>query len=455
MASRLKRISLHGRRKTPSARNVVFHELPGHLSFINAMAMTGRTLTSIMHPPGPAGISTACKDMSFYVSPWSGEDHVTLYEELTDEVDPALVVLDVFFRPAIDATRKQNRLHAFITPNTVIESFPHEQPYLGWLWKYPVYVYASDWAIMGSGIPYPVPWSRIPENIYLNLRYFYALFRMPHYRATQKFLESKGLTDRVSWFNLHNPDVPWFSQTLPGASTPLDVIPPNVTCTGPISLSLSTAEEQSPALARWLAHSPTVLINLGNVFSWTENHATAMAQAVADVLHERTDLQVLWKFRKAVVDAEGTIYGDEFASPVRPFLKSGRVKMEPWLEVDPTSLLETGHIVASVHHGGAGCYHEALGTGVPQVVLPLWLDHYSFAQLVEDVGIGVWGCRETSPYWTAECLRHALLTVLDRSENGIAMREKARRFGDLARRDPGQYVAAREIAKLATSGYGP
>ncbi|RYO94776.1 hypothetical protein DL766_000039 [Monosporascus sp. MC13-8B] len=221
-----------------------------------------------------------------------------------------------------------------------------------------------------------------------------------------------------------------------------------------MSLSLSTAEEQSPALARWLARSPTVMINLGNVFSWTEDHATAMAQAVADVLHERTDLQVLWKFRKAAVDTEGTIYGDEFASPVHPFLESGRVKMEQWLEVDPTSLLETGHIVASVHHGGAGCYHEALGTGVPQLVLPLWLDHYSFAQLVEDVGIGVWGCRETSPYWTAGCLRHALLTVLDRNESGIAMREKARQFGDLARRDPGQYVAAREIAKLAASGYG-
>ncbi|RYO89216.1 hypothetical protein DL764_008613 [Monosporascus ibericus] len=390
MAPRLKRISLHGRRKTPSARDVVFRELPGHLSFINAMATTGRTLTSIMHPPGLAGISTVCKDMSFYVSPWSGEDHVTLYEELTgviDEVDPALVVLDVFFRPAIDATRKQNRLHAFITPNTVIESFPHEQPYLGWLWKYPVS--SSD---------------------------------------------RKGLqTD---------------------ASTPVDIIPPNVTCTGPISLSLLTAEEQSPGLARWLARSPTVLINLGNLFSWTEDHATAMAQAVAAVLHERTDMQVLWKFRKAVVDAEGAIYGDEFASPVHPFLKSGRVKMEPWLDVDPTSLLETGHIVASVHHGGAGCYHEALGTGVPQVVLPLWLDHYTFAQLVEDVRIGIWGCRETSPYWTADCLRHALLTVLDRSENGIAMRENARRFGDLSRRDPGQYVAAREIAKLAASGYG-
>ncbi|RYP71923.1 hypothetical protein DL771_004526 [Monosporascus sp. 5C6A] len=418
MASRLKRISLHGRRKTPSARDVVFHELPGHLTFLNAMAASGRTSTSIMHPPGLAGFS------------------------VIDEVDPALVVLDVFFRPAIHATRKQNRLHAFITPNTLIESFPLEQPYLGWLWN------------MGSGIPYPIPWSRIPENIYMNLRYFYALLRMPHYRATQKFLESKGLTDRVRWFNLHNPDVPWFSQALPGASTPLDVIPPNVTCTGPMSLSLSTAEEQSPALARWLARSPTVLINLGSLFSWTENHAAAMAHAVADVLRERTDLQVLWKFRKAVVDAEGTTYSDEFASPVHPFLESGRVKMEPWLEVDPTPLLETGHIVASVHHGGAGCYHEALGTGVPQVVLPLWLDHYSFAQLVEDVGIGAWGCRETSPYWTAECLRHALLKVLDGSESGIAMREKARRFGDLAQRDPGQYVAARGIAKLAASGYG-
>jgi hypothetical protein len=79
---RLERISELARRKNPSARNIVFHELP-ELSFLTIMGGSGRTLTSIIHPPGRAGVDTICRDMSFYVSPWSGEDHITLLHEFT------------------------------------------------------------------------------------------------------------------------------------------------------------------------------------------------------------------------------------------------------------------------------------------------------------------------------------------------------------------------------------
>ncbi|KAI1753295.1 hypothetical protein F4782DRAFT_497441 [Xylaria castorea] len=48
------------------------------------------------------------------------------------------------------------------------------------------------------------------------------------------------------------------------------------------------------------------------------------------------------------------------SSWLRPYLENGRLKIESWSEVPPVSLLETRHIVASVHHGGAGCYSEAL-----------------------------------------------------------------------------------------------
>ncbi|KAI1410614.1 hypothetical protein F5Y13DRAFT_202088 [Hypoxylon sp. FL1857] len=449
MASRLRRISEYGRQKTSATREVVFHELPGQRTFVSAMVKAGRTLASMIHPPGYAGISTIVGTATFIVSPWSGEDHFTLYQEITDiidEVDPALVVLDPFFRPGIDAARMRNRLYAFISPNPPIDTFPLEQPYRHWLWKYP---------IMGSGISYPVPWRRLPENIYLNLRYHYAMVVMPYYRDIQKFLYSKGLTDRVTFYNLHRSNVPWFTTSLPGASIPLDVIPPNVTCVGPITLSLSTAEEQSPSLAEWLSHAPTVLINLGGLYPWSEDQAAAMAQAVADVLSTTADLQVLWKLLKAPSDDSGATYNDTFAAPLRPFIDSGRVRIEPWLEVDPPSLLETGHIIASVHHGGSGSFNEALGTGVTQMALPQWLDHYSFAQLAEDIGVGVWGCRETSPKWTAACLRDALSTVVGHDEISMAMREKVKQFGDQAQSNPGQYVVAREIAKLAASGHGP
>ncbi|KAJ8128370.1 hypothetical protein O1611_g5264 [Lasiodiplodia mahajangana] len=252
MAARIERVSNYAVRKTPSTENIIFHELPGP-SFLANMVKFGKTLTDAVHPPGVAGATVVSRDMSFYVSPWSGEDHIRIYSKAADiinEVDPALVVLDAFLRPAIDATRNCSRLHAFMSPLTPIESFPLVQPYLGWLWKYPV---------MGSGIPYPIP-----------------MLRMSQAKETARFLKSRGITDRISWFNIHRANVPWLTQALPGASTPLDVIPSNVTFTGPILLTLSPAEEQSPELVKWLARAPTMLINLGSLYSWPEGQAASI-----------------------------------------------------------------------------------------------------------------------------------------------------------------------------------
>ncbi|OTB02617.1 glycosyltransferase family 1 protein [Hypoxylon sp. CI-4A] len=435
MAPRLERVAKHVRQTNPSARDAILHRFPDRLTFIDAMITGGRTVDVIRSPPGLAGIDNLCRDMPFYTAPWTADKHIALYQEtidIIDEVDPALVVLDIFFRPPIEAARQTKRLHAFLTPNPPVDTFVLEQPYLSWLWKYPV---------MASGIPFPVPWSKLPLNIYLNLRYFYNMLFMPGLQETLRALKSKGLNHQISLFDLHRSNTPWFTTSLPGASTPLDYYPPNVTEVGPMMLSLSTVEEENPALAEWLARRPTVLVNLGSVFSWGESQATVMARALAD-------------FRKAPLDAEGATYGDEeFAAPIQKYIDEGRIKMEAWLAVEPTSLLETGHFIASVHHGGSGSYNEALGTGVAHVALPQWTDHYSFAQLTENIGVGVWGCRETSPDWTPDCLHDALSTVIGSGEASIAIREKAKHFGEIARKDPGQYVVAREVAGLAASGY--
>lgn len=69
---------------------------------------------------------------------------------------------------------------------------------------------------------------------------------------------------------------------------------------------------------------------------------------------EHSNAQVIWKFNKR------RDYSDDFLKPIQPYIDSGRVRISNWLEADPFSLLETGHIVASVHHGGSNCYHEAV-----------------------------------------------------------------------------------------------
>ena len=78
-----------------------------------------------------------------------------------------------------------------------------------------------------------------------------------------------------------------------------------------------------------------------------------MSVAIAEVL-SKTGIQLLWKFNKM------GDYSDDVFLPLEPFLKSDRMRTPSWLVADQSSLLETGDIRVSVHHGGANCYHEAI-----------------------------------------------------------------------------------------------
>lgn len=79
MGPRLKRISTARK----PARDIIFHELPDRSYITVGLERPGITISDIVHPPGPAGISTVCRDMPFFVSPWSGEDHFTLFRAFT------------------------------------------------------------------------------------------------------------------------------------------------------------------------------------------------------------------------------------------------------------------------------------------------------------------------------------------------------------------------------------
>ncbi|KAK7415566.1 hypothetical protein QQX98_005812 [Neonectria punicea] len=339
----LERISSFAREKAPGISDVVFHELKG-LTFAQAIMKEGRSFISA---PGRAGIASLAEHIQLWISPWTVEDHVELFEELgtiIDNVDPAVVILDTWFRPAIDATRNKTRQHAFVTPNTLVDNFVASQPLRNMLWKYPA---------PSSGFVFPVPLRNIPENIYMNIRYIYSAMMTPDLSAKKALLRERGLKEPINLFGIHRPDAPWITQTTVGAMIPVDFLPPNVTCAGPILLSGAPASQQDPELAAWLKRAPTVLINLGSNLAYDETRATVMAVAIAGVLSE-IDVQILWKFNKM-----GT-YSDDVLLPLKPHLDSNRLRMPNWLVADPSSLLETGDIVASVHHGGSNCYHEAI-----------------------------------------------------------------------------------------------
>ncbi|KAI0446503.1 hypothetical protein F4803DRAFT_567884 [Xylaria telfairii] len=439
VAPKIARVTSLARRKVKSAKDIHFHELPGPEyaeALSDRMGGLGRkSIRHLIHAPGIRGIDQVMRSVMPAMSPWDGREHLQLFEkatELIQTVDPALVVLDIAMRPTIDAARQNNRLYAYITPNVLADTFWAEQPNGAMFWKY---------SRIGCDFPFPVPWRKIPENIYFTARFIYGVLTRPDSKETRQYLEAHGIKDSIT---LPRPgDRPWISQNLPGASLPLDFVPPNVTSTGPIIFDAEPAAEQDPELVAWLSRAPTVLVNLGSLFTYSEHHATVMAVAIEEVL-AKTDVQVLWKMAKE----EGV--PDNYTLPVKGLIDQGRLRVVDWLTVSPASILETGHIAASVHHGGANCYHEAIAAGIPQVVIPMWLDCYNYAQLAEDVGVGVYATRATAPDWTVEGLRDSLLRVLDEQEEGRQLRSKAKYLGEIARKEPGRYIAAREIARLAS-----
>ncbi|KAB8296392.1 hypothetical protein EYC80_009142 [Monilinia laxa] len=374
--------------------------------------------------------------MELWLMPWTGPEYIDIYREISEileEVDPVMVAVDPLFGPGLDAVRAQGRNHAVLSPNSLKENFVQLQPRGAALWKYPA---------VSSAYTYPVPWYLIPSNIYMNLRLAYSVLIGPVLANKRSFLKKNGIANPLSVFTVYHEDYPWITQGSEELDYPYDIIPENVVQCGPIFLSTAPAAEQDPELANWLKESPTVLINLGSNLNYDETAATEMANAVK-ILLDNSKVQVLWKFNKRHE------FTDQFLDILEETIKSGRVRMSKWIKVDPAALLETGNVIVSVHHGGANCFHEAIGTGIPQVVLPVWVDLYDFAIRVEYLGVGVWGSRNAAPNWTAAELSTALLKVVGDSDEAISMRKRALEISKPYQETPGRIVAAHELSKWA------
>ncbi|KAL5353704.1 hypothetical protein ACLOAV_001744 [Pseudogymnoascus australis] len=428
-------LSRFARQTSPDVRPIKFHALKG-TTYGAALNSVGHFIDETIGAPGVAGIAKLCSDLQKYLMPWTGPEYLALYQEITsilEEVDPAMVAVDSQIGPGLDAIRTLGLQHAILTPNALKDNFADRQPWGAVLWKYPC---------IGSGYTYPVPWHLIPANIYLTLRLAYSVTWTPELTRKKSYLKENGIANPLDFFSVYNKDLVWLTQSSPDADFPMSIIPSNVVACGPIFLSTATAVEQDKELATWLQKAPTVLVNLGSTVNYDKKAATEMARAVKELL-ETSGVQVLWKFNKR------REFPDLFLAELQEFIAQGRLRLEKWIKIDPASLLETGNVVLSVHHGGANCYHEAVGTGIPQMVLPMWVDLYDYATRAEFLGIGVWGNKNSAPYWTAEELGIAFQRVLGDGETATSIRKKAADLGGVSKKDPGRFVAARELAKHA------
>lgn len=111
--------------------------------------------------------------------------------------------------------------------------------------------------------------------------------------------------------------------------------------------------------------------NLGSQFRITAPEALEFALDLRDLLDAAgKDLQVLWKLKQTT---PGFSWGGEWEAVRKAVLaevEADRVRIVGWVQADPCAVLQSGHIVCSVHHGGANSHHEALVASLPQVILP-------------------------------------------------------------------------------------
>ncbi|EJT78299.1 hypothetical protein GGTG_03400 [Gaeumannomyces tritici R3-111a-1] len=435
-------------------RPITFHEIKGFY-FVKSLQESNISITTLTHGPGLKRSASLYEMMPRVISPFSVEDHISIYQQvrrLIEQVDPAVVVLDMLFRPAMEAAQDMNRMRVVLSPNALSDLFAREQPYGQVLWRYPA---------LTSGFPFPLPWRKIPENLAILARLAYHVVFAPGLGEKRRRLREAGVLDPLRLRQIRRDDgVPLITQDMEGAMLPLAYLPPNVTAVGPIAVSVAPAAEQDPELAAWLAGGggggPAVLVNLGSSVRFSERQARAVAGALAVVLERGPPgTRVIWKFRKLEVAPGEPQYADDVVEgPLRRFINEGRVRLPSWLTVDPTALLESGHVAVSVHHGGANVFNEAVLTGVPHVILPLWGDLYSYATLAEYAGLGIWASKQSAPDWTVEELSAAILKLLSEDDPfTVAARAKAKALSAKAKLRLGRDHAADIIAEIAAKGY--
>jgi UDP:flavonoid glycosyltransferase YjiC (YdhE family) len=86
--------------------------------------------------------------------------------------------------------------------------------------------------------------------------------------------------------------------------------------------------------------------------------------------------------------------------------------------------------------------------GVPQVVLPCWLDTFDFASRVEYLGIGVYGSRKSSPGVEAVELSGALMRVMGGGEEAARMEARAKELAEITRKVGGRVKACEKIVEI-------
>ncbi|KAF5367769.1 hypothetical protein D9758_009823 [Tetrapyrgos nigripes] len=409
-----KRLTQLGQR-LPEFEKVTFHPIAG-ASVEDAFGRMGRiSVTELYHPPGVRGALQSYRYLENLLFPWTAEEYhqqLLVIQGIVERVSPGMVILESSFKGPFDVCKKLGQRCVVLTPNSPKDFFGMTQPFLKGFWKYPV---------SSSGFPYPVPFTRIPANIYLNLRLILQYVTSSTVKSYNKMRKDvHGLTQAL--IGQPSRDIPFIFPAFPETEFPGFVFPPNVLLCGPIVLPSAPVEVCDPETSRWLNRPgmKTVLVNLGSHVLSNIEHIRELGGGLRILLSKFNDVQVLWK-----VMEDGEIQ-DVLAQVVDP----EKIKIVSWLEAEPGAILRHPNVICSVHHGGANSFFEAVSAGVPQVVLPIWYDTYDYARRAEYFGIGVYGNVKSAPGADAEEFGHALIKVIGVKEFTVKAKELAEGHSD-------------------------
>ncbi|PKS13400.1 hypothetical protein jhhlp_000171 [Lomentospora prolificans] len=445
---------------TTGVRNsIVFHSLQGISWGPASFRPETGVAASLDLKPGLRNSAACVSRLPTILLPWHPDEFMTIYREaerILEEVNPNLTIVEPLFTQAMTLCHRSKVNWAVLAPNTIKDFAIPKQPNLAMLWKYP---------LVCSAMPYPLPWALIPRNIALNLVAGYALVTDTRIKEITRILHHEVdptvnliTANELGVLKSPPPGIRILVANSPDLDYHFDFFPDYIVPCGPIIRPTDPVAAADPDLAAWLDRGPTVYVNLGTHLKATPTEATEMAHAYRAVLdyareHNLGPLQILWKIGRKHVDGE-KLEQDNFdgswkpvLDTLRPELDAGRMRLTDWVTVEPGSVLQSGRIVCSIHHGGASSFYEALCAGIPQILLPPWSDCYDFANRTELLGVGRWANKKAKPRWERSELASCIIDVLFGPESTkILARAKA-----VAAQHPegaGREKAAREIIAL-------
>lgn len=385
-------ISEDVRTTNPGANSIVYHVIKG-LSMKEGIAGVfaeknavdeGCYLPRSFMKPLSFGVTKqTLRDVAPVFVPYSGPQLVEVLSSIVDiinQVSPDITVVDSLMTPGLTACWKTGVNFTCLSPNSFKDFAGPLQPRGASIWKYPAYVsnglISEDgtdnlYSLM-SGYPFPVPWHLIPANIFISIYAIAQLLKDKGPITAKKHLQDTTGTQLRTPVDLLRNRPDWLKiliGSMPELDFPLETLPSHLLGCGPIILPAPAIADCSPELAAWLARGPTIYINLGSICKVSASQAVEMAAAIKKTLdalcsHAETEglprrHQVIWKLQKSG-DYKTTEPGSEIYKILGNEISAGRVRIVSWIDTAPYSILKSGHVACSIHHGGANSFNEAV-----------------------------------------------------------------------------------------------